>query len=671
MATKDNLPTKQSRSAIIPTGEESKNPVPQPSGLGELATSTATEAEKRLEVVQRTQISSLSGAEKIKEPQDKTPKRQLPKLATRPKRYALELWVEIEICVGVYAAPKEDSYSVNFTINTLNRAYLGCTGVYLGEAGHMVAFYSRKANPKASLIHGEAVVASKTIVDIPTWMGYFARWRRKCVSISEATEIVAGCKRLEKENWRWAHWELQKRFSAMQVDSALSTTARPFQPQVTPQLSNEDDGQPVYPPRSGCSGSHPTLGLVPSSPVGRTSFSHPLSSEDEGASSDASNHDRPLRRRRGSRESWKSQSGSDSDETRSSRRRQKMKDGFSSKIQIPEFGGKKGHPNDVADTFRQWAHCITYYHDYYEDSYLMPLVVSSLKGNASEVFDWTQSITLGGTQDLSTLLQMVHEHYCGSYTLWEQRNMGENLHQGVREDATDFMIWVGTSVSNLGKDWKDQLTDEELQSLQYEVSLNGVKEEIQHILDSKIARHGWLILHQMYEAVKKYETYVARNKRIKGKSASPHTNHQRAVPQTFGYKPCFHKTTAFVASVEETTDSTPTESGPSPHDEEDHPEVEPNQEDNEGLFIPSFLEEALGGDGNLQIKMAHTMQAQEKQERRCFICQSLDHLMMDHYQGKNGKGPLQLKGPPQNKSTRETARASPPSRATSQGALPK
>ena len=87
--------------------------------------------------------------------------------------------------------------------------------------------------------------------------------------------------------------------------------------------------------------------------------------------------------------------------------------------------------------------------------------------------------------------------------------MVENLCQGVCEDATDFMIWVGTSVSNLGKDWKDQLMEEELQSLQYEVSLNGVKEEIRHVLDSKIARHGWLSPYQMYEAVKKYETYVA------------------------------------------------------------------------------------------------------------------------------------------------------------------
>ena len=390
MATKDNLSTKQSRSAITPTGEESKIPVPpQPSGLEELAVSMAAEAEKRLEAVQRTQISSLSGTEKMKEPQDKTPKRQSPKLATRSKKYALELWVEIEIHAGVYAAPDEDSYSVNFIIDALNHAYPGCTGVYLGEAGHMVAFYGRKANPKASLIHDEAVVASKAIVDIPTWMGHFARWRMKCVSVSKASEIVAGCKRLEKENWRRARWEFQKQFSAMQVDSALSATVRPFQPQAAPQSSNEDDGQPVYPPRSGWSGSHPTPGLVPSSPVERTSFSHPLSSKNEGTSSDASNHDRPLCRRRGSRGSRKSWSGSHSDDTRSSGRRRKKKDRFSSKIQIPEFSGKKGHPNDVADAFRQWAHCITYYHDYYEDSYLMPLVVSSLKGDASDMFDWT------------------------------------------------------------------------------------------------------------------------------------------------------------------------------------------------------------------------------------------------------------------------------------------
>ena len=56
--------------------------------------------------------------------------------------------------------------------------------------------------------------------------------------------------------------------------------------------------------------------------------------------------------------------------------------------------------------------------------------------------------------------------------------MVKNLRQGARKDATDFVIRVGSSVSNLAKDWKGQLMEAELQSLQYEVSLNGVREEI-------------------------------------------------------------------------------------------------------------------------------------------------------------------------------------------------
>ena len=283
-----------------------------------------------------------------------------------------------------------------------------------------------------------------------------------------------------------------------------------------------------------------------------------------------------------------------------------------------------------------------------------------LMGDTLDVFDWTWSITPGGTQDLSALLQMLREHYCGSFTFWEQRNMVKNLHQGTHEDATDFMIRVGTSVSNLGKDWKDQLTEAELQSLQYEVSLNGVREEIQHVLDSEIARHGQLTLHQMYEAVKKYETYVAHNKHLEGKSASPHVSHQRAMAQTSGYKPRFHKTTAFTASVEETPDSVLSEQESALSDDHGHLEVKPTQEEDERLYIPSFLEEALGGDCNLQIKMAHTMQAQEKCNKKCFICQSGEHLMKDHYKGENGVGPLQLKGPLQNQSAHEMAKASPP-----------
>ena len=251
MTTKNNMPTKQFRSATTPTGEESTIPVSQPSGLRELATLTVSEANKRLEAVQRAQISSLAGADKTKKPQEKTLKRQSATLATRPKKYALEMWVEVEMHVGVYTTPEEDSYSVNFAIDALNHTYPGCTSMYLGVAGHMLAFYGKKTNPRVGLPHDQAVVASKAIIDIPTWMGYFARWRVQCVSISEASEIVAGCKRLEKENWRQAHWEFQNRFSGMQVDSTLSATARPFQPQATLQSSREDDGPQAYPSRSG------------------------------------------------------------------------------------------------------------------------------------------------------------------------------------------------------------------------------------------------------------------------------------------------------------------------------------------------------------------------------------------------------------------------------------
>ena len=82
MTTKDNMPSMQSRSATTPTGEESMIPVPQPSGLGELTASTVTETDQRLEAIQRAQISSLAGADKTKEPQEKISKRQSPTLAT-------------------------------------------------------------------------------------------------------------------------------------------------------------------------------------------------------------------------------------------------------------------------------------------------------------------------------------------------------------------------------------------------------------------------------------------------------------------------------------------------------------------------------------------------------------------------------------------------------------
>ena len=237
----------------------------------------------------------------------------------------------------------------------------------------------------------------------------------------------------------------------------------------------------------------------------------------------------------------------------------------------------------------------------------MPLVVSSLMGDASDVFDWILSLNPGNTQDLTTLLQMLREHYCGSLTFREQRNTIENLCQRPQEAAIDFLIRVGTPVSNLGKDWKDELMEKELQSLQYEVSLNRVKEEIRHVLDSKMAKkEGELTHQQMYEVVKKYETYVAHNKRLEGKGTSSSASQQEATGHTSGYKPWFHKTTAFATTIAEPEGRALCHQESSPQEDADSL-GESSQEDDEGLFIPSYLEEALPDDPTLQVKMAHAM----------------------------------------------------------------
>ena len=122
----------------------------------------------RLEVIQRAQVSSLMGADKVKEHQEETPKKLSPTLATQPKKYALEMWVEIETRPGVYSTPKDDSYSIDFAIDAINRAYPGCTGMFLDVPGHMLAFYGKKTNPRAGLLHDQGVIASEAIADIPT-----------------------------------------------------------------------------------------------------------------------------------------------------------------------------------------------------------------------------------------------------------------------------------------------------------------------------------------------------------------------------------------------------------------------------------------------------------------------------------------------------------------------
>ena len=280
---------------------------------------------------------------------------------------------------------------MDFALEVLNRAYPGCTGVYLDRGGHMLAFYGRKGSPKAGLIQEVAIEASHAVSEILTWMGLTAKWRVKCVSLVEAKDILTGCKRLKQENRRRECQYFQEQFAPLHQPSGLSVMAAPFQPQAaipmprlveTPSDQHEAEKRG---PKTGlspsCHSTTSSVGKVPSPIRGP----YPQTSDDDATSDvglvDPSSHKKG-RRSRGNRGGRSGESLDSSHSARSSTShggRWKKKDGFSSKIQIPEFGGKKGHSGDVTDAFRQWARCITYYREYYEDSYLMPLVVSSLE----------------------------------------------------------------------------------------------------------------------------------------------------------------------------------------------------------------------------------------------------------------------------------------------------
>ena len=91
----------------------------------------------------------------------------------------------------------------------------------------------------------------------------------------------------------------------------------------------------------------------------------------------------------------------------------------------------------------------------------------------------------------------------------------------------------------------------------------------------------------MYEAFKRYETYVARNKRLEGKGTSSSASQQNATGHTLGYKPQFHKTMAFAATIAKSEDDAPCCQESSPQEGANSFGAESSQEDDEGLFIPS------------------------------------------------------------------------------------
>ena len=143
--SKESSPASQSKLILAAETKETVTPVSHTIGLTELTTSLEVlnaKVDKRSTIVHHTQTSSSLGANRIPGSQDtRGQKKTSPAPAHRPRRYALQMWLEIEVSPRLFVPLEDDSYSVDFVMEVINKAYPGCIGMYLDRAGHMLAFY--------------------------------------------------------------------------------------------------------------------------------------------------------------------------------------------------------------------------------------------------------------------------------------------------------------------------------------------------------------------------------------------------------------------------------------------------------------------------------------------------------------------------------------------------
>ena len=137
--SKESSPASQSKLIPALETEETVTPVSHTIGLTKLTTSLEAlnaEVDKWSTVVHRTQTISSSGANKIPgSPDTRDQKKTSPALAHWPRRYALQMWLEIEVSPGLFVPPEDDCYSVSFAMEVINKACPGCTGMYLDRTG--------------------------------------------------------------------------------------------------------------------------------------------------------------------------------------------------------------------------------------------------------------------------------------------------------------------------------------------------------------------------------------------------------------------------------------------------------------------------------------------------------------------------------------------------------
>ena len=122
-------------------------PVSHPIGLTELTTSLEalnTEVDKRSTVVHHTQTSSSSGANKIQgSPDTRDQKKTSPTPIHWPKRYALEMWLEVEVGPRLFVPPQRTTL-IQLTLLLrllieLIQVVQECTWIELATCWHFMA----------------------------------------------------------------------------------------------------------------------------------------------------------------------------------------------------------------------------------------------------------------------------------------------------------------------------------------------------------------------------------------------------------------------------------------------------------------------------------------------------------------------------------------------------
>ena len=145
MSQGSSNPASPSRPIPASDQQETVTPVSQVFGLSEVSASLKAlniEVERKPTVVHHAQTSYSPGASMTPwSPKARDDWRSTLASPRKPKRYALQIWLEVEVGPRYFLPPEDDSCSMDFTLKVLNRAYPGCTGVYLDRGGHMLAFY--------------------------------------------------------------------------------------------------------------------------------------------------------------------------------------------------------------------------------------------------------------------------------------------------------------------------------------------------------------------------------------------------------------------------------------------------------------------------------------------------------------------------------------------------